>query len=92
MNDKLREKTISVAYSDAGIVDRLVVYWTAMYREEVKAMLEEYRITAKEVHHLEEDIYPGERIEMIFKNRGIKKNDSLFQRFYTFIFNGFCKS
>ena len=52
IDDKYLDKIISVAYSDAGIFDRLIVYRDSKIYPEVKKLLEEYRLTADEVMNI----------------------------------------
>ncbi len=67
MNEKLIEKIISVAYGDAGFIDRIHIGILAMKDKEVMELLNEYRKTAGEVHSLREEEYPEEAVNKILK-------------------------
>jgi len=58
MNEKLNERIISAAYGDAGIVERLKIYWIARHNEEAKSTLAEYRKIADRVHSIRGEEYP----------------------------------
>jgi len=55
IDDKLLDKIIEVAYSDAGLYDKIVVWINARKYPEIKGLLDEYRLTASLVHSLDEE-------------------------------------
>jgi len=46
INPKLIDKIINVAYGDARITERIIVFWKASRNGEVKRILDEYKTTA----------------------------------------------
>ncbi|MEE9573380.1 MAG: hypothetical protein V3W20_10055 [Candidatus Neomarinimicrobiota bacterium] len=54
IDEKLLDKIIAVAYSDAGLYDRMVVWINARRDSEINSLLYEYKLTAASVHSLEE--------------------------------------
>lgn len=59
ISEELLDKIISVAYSDAGLFDRIKIYFAAKNNSKVKKILDEFRLTAGEIHLLKEDEYRG---------------------------------
>jgi hypothetical protein len=72
MNEELLNKIISVAYSDAGIKDRILVYRLSKKDKEVKAVLDEYRKTANAVHSIQEEKCP----ENLVKKAGLPEKEN----------------
>jgi hypothetical protein len=72
MNDKLAEKIISVAYNDAGFIDTMHIKILALRDREVRALLNEYRGTAREVHSIKEDELSEERTEQLYTQAGTR--------------------
>ena len=58
IDEKLLDKIIAVAYGDAGLYDRLIVWMHARRDPEIKTLLDEYRLTAYSVHSLDEKKLP----------------------------------
>lgn len=57
IDDDLLNRIISVAYSDAGLYDRLFVWIKAKKNPAIKNLLDEYRLTANSIHNIKpEDI------------------------------------
>jgi hypothetical protein len=54
IDEKLLDKIIAVAYGDAGLYDRMVVWIKTRRYPEIKNLLYEYKLTASSVHSLEE--------------------------------------
>ena len=50
IDEKLLDKIIAVAYSDAALYDRLVVWLNSKSDPEIKKLLDEYKLTAASVH------------------------------------------
>jgi len=85
INEKLLDKIISVAYSDAGLYDRLVVWIKAMRNPEVEKMLSEYKLTAKSVHQIAESELPESTISPVRQQiKGRQKNDFIGSIIYSF--------
>lgn len=53
------DKIISVAYGDAGVIDRLKIYFDSFKNKKVKELLNEFKATANEVHSIKEEAYAG---------------------------------
>ena len=67
ISNKMIEKIISVAYNDANVFERAVVYLTSLNNNRIKSELESYRRTARLVHALSEEVCP----DKIFANSKI---------------------
>ncbi len=67
---KLLDKIIAVAYSDAGLYDRLVVWMKARREPEIKKMLDEYKLTASSVHSLDEKKLPEANLKSVYHKIG----------------------
>jgi len=50
ISEKYFDKIISVAYGDAGMIDKFKIYFDANKNPDIKKILNEYRATAREVH------------------------------------------
>jgi len=46
IDEKLLDKIIAVAYSDAGLYDRMVVWINVRRDPEIKGLLDEYKLKA----------------------------------------------
>ena len=46
IDEKLLDKIIAVAYSDAGLYDRIIVWVKSKNNPEIKGLLDEYKLTA----------------------------------------------
>ena len=55
LDQKLIDKTIKVAYGDAGIVDWLYIRFKALTNNEIKSLISEYKETAIAVHNLQQE-------------------------------------
>ena len=77
IDEKLLDKIIAVAYSDAGLYDRLVVWINARRYPEIENMLAEYRLTAKSVHQLIEAELPESTLSSV-RQRIIRKSQNNF--------------
>lgn len=80
IDEKLLEKIVSVAYGNAGFIDKLGVRRLAKKYPEVKEALENYEKTAKELKKMDFSTCPDELIENVEKliNIDKKKERSLF--------------
>jgi len=58
INPKLIDKIINVAYGDASIIERIIISWKATRNDEVRRILEEYKVTAKFVHNINKEKLP----------------------------------
>lgn len=65
LNEETLNKIISTAYKDAGLVDRLKVYFLTKKDAEAKKIFNEYRITAQRVKNIQLDKYPGSLVKAI---------------------------
>ncbi len=54
IDEKLLDKIIAVAYGNAGLYDRMVVWINAKNNPEIENLLDEYKLTASSVHSLDE--------------------------------------
>ena len=77
-NEKQLQRIISVAYGDAGIIDKIKIYFLAARDNEIKKLLDEYKTTAGAVRNLEKENCPDEIIEKIKNNTGIKDKNLFF--------------
>ena|SRR3972149_11800895 len=59
ISEEYLDKIISVAYGDAGIIDRIKVYYDSLRNNKIKELLTEYMATAKDVHSIKEETYVG---------------------------------
>ena len=89
IDEQLHDKIISVAYGDAGLIDKIKIYLLANNNVEVKSLLNEYKSTSKAVHSIEKEFMPEELLARIKTETGIKNNEnrSFFFDFYSFIFS-----
>lgn len=62
---EMLNKIISVAYGDASLKERYIVYKASKKRAEIKALLEEYRSTARSVHALPLEECPDEITDLM---------------------------
>lgn len=58
IKDKLRDRIISVAYNDASVFEKSVVYFASLFNSDIKSELEKYRNIARLVHSLDEETCP----------------------------------
>jgi hypothetical protein len=59
ITEQYLNKIISVAYGDASFLDKSKIYFDALINAEVKKILSEYKITAKQVHLVSYEEYQG---------------------------------
>lgn len=65
IDEKLLDKIIAVAYSDAGLYDRMVVWINARRYPEIEKLLSEYKLTSKSVHQLVETELPESTLSSV---------------------------
>ena len=70
IDEKLLDKIIAVAYSDAGLYDRIVVWINARRFPEIKGLLDEYKLTASSVHSLVEKKLPEVNLKSVYHKIG----------------------
>ena len=89
MNEEILNKIISVAYGDAGLIDKIKIHLLAKGNPQVKQLLEEYKSTSKAVHTIEKDFMPEDLVEKVKSKAGVEelKTNSFFFDFYTFVFS-----
>lgn len=71
ISEEYLDKIIFVAYGDAGILDRMKIYFDAKRNPDIKKILAEYRETAKGVHWIKPAEYPG-RLPVIKQQKNIR--------------------
>ncbi len=79
LNEAMHNKIISVAYGDAGLLDRRKIMQAAAENEEVRNLLDEYKKTAREVKKIDLEEFPQELLKTIeSKTISLKKNTNTF--------------
>jgi hypothetical protein len=66
IDEKLLDKIIAVAYNDAGLYDKIVVWINAKREPEIESLLREYKLTASSVHSLEEKKLPEANLKSVY--------------------------
>jgi len=69
IDEETLDKIIAAAYKDAGLIDRLKIYFHTKKDDEVKRIYNEYRNTAENVKKIPLDDCP----DSVIKSPGIKK-------------------
>ena len=77
ISEELHEKIISVAYDDAGLFDRIIVKREAKKNNDVKNLLEEYRLTANEVKNINKEDCPNNLVELATKYAQINQDSKI---------------
>ena len=70
IDEKLLDKIIAVAYGDAGLYDRLVVWMKARRNPEIEKLMDVYRLTAYSVHSLDEKKLPEANLKSVYHKIG----------------------
>jgi hypothetical protein len=70
IDEILLDKIITVAYNDAGLYDRLVVWMKSKNNPEIKNLLDEYRLTASAIHSLDEKKLSEANLESVYYKIG----------------------
>ena len=65
LNQNLRDKTINVAYGDAGIIEWFYIRFRALTNNEIKSLLEEYKKIATAVRNLKQEDVPEHIIKTV---------------------------
>ncbi len=84
INDNLLNRIITVAYGDAGLIEKIKIHLLAIKHTRIKNILNEYKQTAKAVEQIEIDKCPDEIIEKVKNNTGVIK-DNAFVALLTFV-------
>ena len=61
----LVDKVIRIAYGDAGIIERLYIYFKVLTNKEVKKILEEFKHTSNAVHNIKQEDAPDQLINAV---------------------------
>ncbi len=70
IDEKLLDKIIAVAYGDAGLYDRLIVWMNSKNNPEIKKLLDEYKLTASSFHSLDEKKLPEANLKSVYYKIG----------------------
>ncbi len=70
IDEKLLDKIIAVAYGDAGLYDRLIVWMNVRRDPEIKKLMDEYKLTASSVHSLDEKKLPEVNLKSVYHKIG----------------------
>ena len=70
IDEKLLDKIIAVAYSDAGLYDRMVVWINARRYPEIEKLLNEYKLTAFSAHSLDEKKLSEANLKSVYHKIG----------------------
>jgi hypothetical protein len=85
IDEKLLDKIIAVAYGDAGLYDRMVVWIISKREPEIEKLLAEYKLTAKSVHQLVETELPESSLSSVRqRTAGKSQNDFIGSIIYSF--------
>ncbi len=76
IKEDLHDRIVTVAYGDAGIIDKLKVYFNAAKNPDVKKLLAEYKETAKAVSSFKEGNCPDGIIDSVNKKIKSELNSS----------------
>lgn len=88
IDEKLLNKIIAVAYKDAGMNNRIVVWMKSKKNPEVNSLLHEYRLTANSVHSFEEERLSEAILKRTYNKIGQKeKSSSTVPSIHQFIFS-----
>jgi len=78
LDQELNDKVIRMAYGDAGIVERLCIYFKALSNKEVKKILEEFKHTSYAVHNIKQEDAPEQLINAVKINTSDKRQSESF--------------
>ena len=70
IDEKLLDKIIAVAYGDAGLYDRLIVWMNSKNNPEIKKLLDEYKLTASSIHSIDEKKLPKANLKSVYHKIG----------------------
>ncbi len=82
INKELEEKIIAVAYGDAPIIDRIKILFLSLKNQQIKILLNDYKVTAKAVHKIDELKLPVEVVQSSMDKIDLNKEER-FLFFYT---------
>lgn len=83
-SEDLLNRIITVAYGDAGLFEKVKIYFLASKNVEVKNILNEYKRTANTLDKIEIDKCPDDIIERVKNDTGVIK-ESLFITILNFV-------
>ncbi|MHA2167976.1 MAG: hypothetical protein ACXAAT_19190 [Candidatus Hodarchaeales archaeon] len=88
MDEKLLDKIIAVAYGDAGLFDKFIIYRKAKKNSCVKQLLNEHKLTANSVHNLKDIELPESTIYSVQDKMKYKSKNDFFG---SVIYSGFLR-
>jgi len=74
MDERLLNKIISVAYNDAGIVDKIYIHYLALKNPDIKKLLDDYKETFRKIHDLKIDECSDEVSARVMNSLKINEN------------------
>lgn len=77
IDEKMYDKIIAVAYNDASLTDRFIVYRMAKRNSDVKKILEEYKRTANALRNIKPDELPDTVIDSVNSKIENSKSENL---------------
>ena len=89
INENLLHRIISVAYGDAGFLEKIKIYLLASKNSDVKRLLNEYKRISNALNKLQQDECPNEILEKVKISSGFDKEVSSqtpFSFFYPLFF------
>lgn len=89
IEEELHDKIINAAYGDAGIFDKIKIFFLSKKYPEVKSLFDEYRSTSKAVHSIEKEFMPDELFAKVKRTTGVKEvqSNSFWGDLYVIIFS-----
>ncbi len=89
ISDEFLNKIISVAYGDAKLSEKISIFFAARKNRLIKDLLNDYRLTAKNVKSIKNEKCPDSVIQKVFKDTGIRGNNlnSAWLNSFKFLFN-----
>jgi hypothetical protein len=86
INEKLLEQVISVAYGDGRWLEKFSVFRKTKKNPAVKALLDEYTLTARSIHKLREEDLPDSVVNLVLTKTNKSANKDFFG---SIIYSGF---
>jgi len=89
ISDEFLNKIISVAYGDAKLSEKISIFFAARKNRLIKDLLNDYRLTARNVKSIRNEKCPDRVIQKVFKDTGIRENNlnSAWLNSFKFLFN-----
>ena len=88
ISQKLIDKILNVAYGDASITERIIVFWKATRNDEVMRILEEYKATAKFVHNINKEKLPEYVVKSVHRRIEFEnESENLISKIYFALFS-----